>query len=138
MRWSDIPLSPSARTLRQFAGLWIVFFAALAAWQGFGREKTSLGWVLLALALTVGPIGLIRPQLLRWLYVGWMIAVFPIGWVVSRVMLAVLFYGVFTPLGLAMRLAGRDVLQLRRPAGRTTYWVPKPAATDLRSYFRQF
>ena len=138
MYWSDIPMHPSSRTLRQFAGLWLLFFGMLAAWQGLVRDNLLLAWVLMGLAGTVGPLGLVWPGLLRWIYVGWMIAVFPIGWVVSRVVLAVLFYGVFTPIGLVFRLAGRDPLHRRRPAGRTTYWTPKPMATDPCAYFRQF
>ena len=67
-----------------------------------------------------------------------MILAFPIGWVVSRLLLAILFYGVVTPMGLVLRLGGRDPLRLARPAARTTYWMAKPGPADLRSYFRQF
>src|SRR5262245_51553273 len=109
MHWSDIPLRPSTRTLRQFAALWLLFFGLLAVWQWLAKENVLLATTFALLAGVIGPLGLIWPQLLRWIYVGWMIAVFPIGWVVSRVVLAILFYGVFTPIGLAFRLTGRDV-----------------------------
>ena len=36
MQWSDISFQPSRKTLQQFAGLWLVFFTALAAWQILG------------------------------------------------------------------------------------------------------
>ena len=52
-------------------------------------------------------------------------------------MLAVLFYGLFTPVALLFRLIGRDALSLRRRAGTASYWKPKPAAPAVRSYFRQ-
>src|SRR2546421_396631 len=98
MRFSDLPLNSSVRTLLEFAGL-------------------------------------VRPALLRPLFVGWMILVFPIGWLMSRVMLAVLYYGLFTPLAVAFRLGGRDALRRRtRPAG-DSYWVPRPPTLEVSRYF---
>jgi hypothetical protein len=138
MQWSDISFAPSRRTLRQFAGLWILFFGGLACWHGFVRGRPGLALVLAALALTVGPAGLIRPAIIRPIYVGWMILVFPIGWAISRVVMALLFYGLFTPLGLLFRLLGRDPLGLRPVPNRMTYWASKPAAPSVRNYFRQF
>lgn len=138
MRWSDLPLSPPPRTLRQFGGLWLLFFLALAGWQGYLRDNAVLGWVLLAVAVVGGAAGLIYPLALRPVFVAALIVTFPIGWVVSQLMLAVLFYLVFTPLGLVFRLFGRDALQLRKPADATTYWTVKPAAVDVRAYFNQY
>jgi hypothetical protein len=137
MRWSDIPFRPTNRTLRQFAGLWLVIFGSAAAWQAWeGRDTAAL--VLAALAVTVGPLGLAWPRLLRPVFVGWMVLAWPVGWVVSRLVLACLFYGLFTPLGLLFRALGRDVLALRRRPGQTTYWAPKPMPADPRRYLRQF
>jgi len=138
MQWSDIPFVPSSRTLRQFAGLWIAVFGGYAAWQGLVRGHEGVGWVLAALAGTVGPLGLVWPQLIRPIYVGWMVLAFPIGWTVSKVMLALLYYAIFTPVALVFRLIGRDALALRPLRGTESYWTKKPSAPNVRSYFRQF
>jgi hypothetical protein len=136
MHWSDVLKPPRPRTLRQFAGLWLVVFAIWAAWRlGHGERD----WRVLLLALAafgVGVPGLVRPALVRWIYTGWMIAAFPIGWTVSQIMLLVLFYGVFTPVGLVFRAIGRDGLRLRRRS-EPTYWLEKPAAQRVDEYFRQ-
>ena len=58
MRWSDIPFDPPRKTLRQFAGLWLVFFGGMALWQALVKGHTSLGLSLAALALMVGLAGL--------------------------------------------------------------------------------
>jgi hypothetical protein len=137
MRWSDIPFRPSSRTLRQFAGLWIVFFAGLACWEYFRHGRDAFALALLILAFCVGPIGLIKPQWLRPIFVGWMCLAFPVGWVISHVVLAFLFYGILLPLGIVFRLIGRDVLTLRRNPAQTTYWSHKNMPSDVRSYFRQ-
>ena len=138
MRWSDIPFHPSRATLRQFAGLWLVFFGGLALWQGLVRGQTGLATLCAVLALTIGPLGLIRPGWIRPIYVGWMILAFPIGWTVSQVMLALMFYGLFMPIGLLFRLLGRDPLHRARRPGVESYWTPKPAPAGPKSYFRQF
>ena len=43
MQWSDIQFHPPLKTLRQFAGLWLVFFGGLAAWQGIVLGTRHLG-----------------------------------------------------------------------------------------------
>jgi hypothetical protein len=138
MKWSDIQFQPSRTTLRKFAGLWLVFFGGVALWQALVKGHTSLGLSFAALALVVGLAGLTRPEWVRFIYVGWMVLAFPIGWTVSQVMILVMFYGLFTPIGLIFRLIGRDPLQRARTPGRESYWVPKPAPADLRRYFKQF
>jgi hypothetical protein len=138
MRWSDIPWAPASRTLRQFAGLWLGFFLALAAWQGFRHERWALAVALALLALTAGPLGLLWPRLIRPVYVTWMVLAFPIGWLVTHLVLIGLFYGLMTPVGWVMRLTGRDLLALRRPAGRESYWTLRHPVTETRRYFRQF
>jgi hypothetical protein len=138
MQWSDIPLKPNSKTLRWFAGMCLFFFGTLAIWQGLFRGNTELALLLTAVALGVGLTGLVWPQAVRAVYVGWMIAVFPIGWTVSLLLLAILFYGVFTPIGVLFKVLGRDVLCRRSDLGRISYWAIKPAATDPLSYFRQF
>jgi hypothetical protein len=60
-----------------------------------------------------------------------------IGYGVSRGVLTAMFYLVFLPIGLALRLSGRDLLKLRRPAA-DTMWLPHAQRTDPDSYYRQF
>ena len=137
MQWSDIPFRPAPRMLRQFAGLWLVFFGGLAGWQALFGDAT-LATVLGVLGFSFGLLGLVKPQAVRPVFVAWMILAFPIGWLVSRVLLALLFYGVFTPLGLVFKLLGRDPLCRSPHPAVDTYWKPKAAATNPRAYFHQF
>jgi hypothetical protein len=136
MQWSDVRAPKPDRLLRQFAGLTLAVFGSLALWRAAAGDRGGVTMGLAALALIIGVAGLSKPALVRPLFQAWMIAAFPIGWVVSNVMLAVLFFGVFTPIALVFRLMGRDVLDRR---GRTaaSYWRTGPAAVDPRDYFRQ-
>jgi saxitoxin biosynthesis operon SxtJ-like protein len=135
---SDNPLDPNDRMLRQFAGLWIVFFAAIAARMYFHGRPAWLWMSIGAAALTIGPMGLLWPRLIKPIFVGWMKLASPIGWVVSRVVLGLIFFGLITPLAWAFRRGGRDALGLKRSMSTQTYWQSKPAATDKAQYLRQF
>ena len=137
LRWSDLPLSPDETTLRRFAGLCLLAFGGLAGYEYLIRGRVAVAAVLAVLAATIGPIGLIRPRMVRPVFVGWIIAAFPIGFVFSTVLLALFYYGLMTPLGLILRLSGRDPLRLRRRTESSTYWTPKPAVTDVRRYLRE-
>ncbi len=138
MQWSDLRRPPTPRELRLFSGLWLGFFLLLAAWQGWGHGRTGWAVALVALALGVGPLGLLWPRAIRPVYVAWLAVGFPVGWAVTHLLLAGIYFGLFTPVAWAFRLAGRDALALRRPAGRETYWAAKPQAADAARYFRQF
>ncbi len=104
MQWSDISFAPTSRVLRQFAALVLVVFGGLAAWYGVAREQPGLATVFAIVAVVIGPLGLIAPRAVRPIFVVWMVVAFPIGWTISRVLLALVFYGLFTPLGLVLAL----------------------------------
>jgi hypothetical protein len=132
------PFKPTDRMLRQFAGLWILFFGVIAAWQLFVHQRTLVSAIAATLAMTIGPLGLVWPRIIRPVFVGWMALAYPIGWTVSRIVLAILFFGMFTPLAFWFRLVKRDELGLKRSAEGASYWRPKPQITDKAQYLRQF
>ena len=131
-------LDPNDRTLRQFAGIWIVFFGAVAIRQQFHYNRPIVALVVAIAALSVGLLGLARPRRIKPVFVGWMKAAYPIGWVVSRIVLGIIFYGAFTPVALLLRFLGRDALVLKSQPSATTYWHSKPAAVDKAHYLRQY
>jgi hypothetical protein len=141
----DIARHPSDSRLRQFAALWLLFSLGLlihwswpAAEFTLGRRPAYLGILAATSAVGIGIIGLFKPQLLRPIYLGWMIAVSPVGWTVSRMILAILFYGVFTPIALLFRMMGRDGLFLKLQPEADSYWIPKDSPGDPRRYLHQY
>jgi hypothetical protein len=60
-----------------------------------------------------------------------------LGWVNTRIILGVVFFGLITPMGIALRLAGRDPMQRALDANATTYRVrrvPRPGTHLLRQF----
>ena len=132
-----IQWNPSTKQLRQFAGIWFPAFCGLVGWS-IGHKtghwsEVEIGWVLAGL-LSVG--GLILPALIRPIFVGLILLTFPIGWVVSHLLLGLIFYGVVTPIGLILRMSGHDPLQLKKPGGNTV-WKTSVGKTDATRYLRQ-
>ena len=138
MKWSDLPLKPTARALRQFAGAWLILFLAVGVHRYVVRGQHQVGIAVGVMAVVLGGMGLIRPAVLRWLFVGATVLAFPIGWVVSQIMLAVMYYGIITPLALWFRIRGRDLLSRKPATNRASFWAPKHTPEDMRAYFRQY
>ena len=134
----DVPWKVDQKRLRQFAVLWIMFFLGLALRFSWLSSPISPAVAISILAILIGVAGWFRPNIIRPIYVAWMIAVFPIGWTVSRLTLAILFHGVITPLGLFFRLMGRDALDLNRKPEVNSYWVSKEISNDPRRYLEQY
>jgi hypothetical protein len=137
MNWSDLPLKPTNRVLRQFAAAWTVVFLALGLHQALVRGHSTTGLVFSAVSV-VGLVGLFRPASLRWLFVGATVAAFPVGWPVTRVVLAIMFYLVLTPVALVFRWRGRDALQLRRKSGCASFWTTRGDSPEAGRYLKQF
>jgi len=132
-----IQWNPSTKQLRQFAGIWFPAFCGLVGWsigQKTGHwSEVEIGWVLAGL-LSGG--GLVLPALMRPIFVGLILLTFPIGWVVSHLLLGLIFYGVVTPIGLILRISGHDPLQLKKPSGNSV-WKTSVGKTDATRYLRQ-
>ncbi len=135
----EIQWNPSPRELKQFAALWFpaacAVLGALVSLRGGSLWAAACIW---GCGAAVSAIGLLRPQAIRPLYVGLLCLTYPIGWVVSHVLLALIFFGMFAPLGLFLRFWGRDPLQRSFDREAASYWTPRPLGRDPKSYFRQF
>jgi len=134
----DINWRPSNKDLRIFAILLMCFGVIVAAMMAFKSGHTSAAAWVLTVTGGLGLLGVGSPRAIYPLYLVWMTLAFPIGWTVSHVMMAIVFYLVLTPIGFIMRLCGRDPMHRRRDRSATTYWTPRTPSRDVKRYFRQF
>ncbi len=142
-----LDLNPDRKTLRQFGLIAFIAFGLLGGWTLFrgtllgfelGTAASTTGWMIAGVGLASGLLALLFPAPLRFLYVGLMVLTFPIGFVVSHVILMVLYYLVLTPLGLLMRVFGFDPMYRKLEPQAATYWNAKAPRTDIRDYFKQY
>ena len=122
----EINWKPSPRELKQFAGIWFPLACAVLCFA-----LASIGAVLSIVAFLFPPFA-------QRLFVVWMTAVFPIGWTISHLLIGVIFFLLITPMGLVMRLFGRDTMGRKFEPQRESYWVPHQAPPDKQRYFRQY
>lgn len=132
----EINSHPSRRQLRVFAAGWLVLAAALG-WLQWRHGRPVAAEIVWAVGLAVPLGGQVWPAGLRWVYVGLSLATYPVGFAVSAVVLAAVFYGILTPIGLALRLFRHDALGRRFDRAAASYWRPRPPPPDPESYFRQ-
>jgi len=135
----DVNLNPSRNELRLFAVLQILFFGLISfmLWRK-GTISPETVWVIVGLSGVLGVAGFVGPKLIRPVYVVWMLAVLPIGWTVSHLVIVIIFYLVITPVALIMKLCGRDPMQRKFDPAAKTYWQPRSTEADTKRYFRQF
>jgi polyferredoxin len=127
-----IDWNPDRRALRRWGLTMAIVMGVVGAlfrfvdWGVFraGHGLAPLLWGVGAAALLTAGTG---SRLGRPLYVAWMGFAWLVGTVIGTLALAIVFYGVVTPLALVGRLAGRDRLDVRRDA-RATRWHPLPQA----------
>lgn len=131
--------NPTAKQLNQFGLIWLGFltFFGVMAWFKFGSPTVAKGlWIA---AVVVPVIGWLVPAFMRLVFLGMSYAAWPIGFVVSHVILALVYYLVITPIGLAMRLFGYDPMTRRSDPDTGSRWVERAGADrGPESYFRQF
>ena len=130
--------NPSRKQLALFGLLWLVFFSfwGAAAWRDSGKNWLAL--LLWSIALVIPVAGIIRSEVLRAVFVLASYITFPIGWILSSVVLAVLYCPVLTPIGVLLRLTGYDPMKRRFDRTAKTYWLARNADTETERYFKQF
>lgn len=130
-----IDWNPGEKKIRQFGFMLAGFSVLLASWW-LWKGHSQRAWILGPLGLIAGLASAALPGTLgAGVYKAWMCVAFAIGSVVSPLLLGLLFYGILTPMGLVMRLIGRDALRLKRPA-TDSYWTPLTIPDD-KSYFER-
>jgi len=122
---------------RSFGTVFTVFFALVGAWSWW-RGGAAYPWAMAAAGLTL-LVTLAAPRVLTPLNRAWMKLGELLHRVVSPIVLGVIFFAIFTPVGVVMRLAGRDALKRRFEPAARTYWIERqPPGPDPSGLPHQF
>tara|TARA_B100000073_G_C23624645_1_gene529994 strand:- start:85 stop:495 length:411 start_codon:yes stop_codon:yes gene_type:complete len=116
----------------------------------------TIGIILLAIAITLFAknnlflkslgiissvfliLGIIAPIMLKPFYLIWMIFAMILGWIMTRVILSLIFYFIVTPIGIIARLLGEDFLALKKVSSNS-YWNIRDSVEELKqNYTKQF
>ena len=106
--------------LRKF-GITIGVILLVIAGFLFWKEKESFQ-ILFTFGVTLCILGIAIPFILKPIYWVWMIFATILGWIMTRVILSLLFYIIVTPIGLILRFFGKQFLELRWDKSKGSYW----------------
>ena len=143
----EIDLNPSKTTLRQFGWIALGGFTLLGvlAWYefllfsfGLGAAREPVAFAFWSLAALATLFSLVFPSGNRPIYIGLTLLAFPIGFVLSYVIMGTLFFILITPVGLFFKLTGRDSMHRRFDPEAETYWFKARAKRPREDYFKQF
>lgn len=124
------------KRLRSFGLLVGGVFAVIGVWPLVIHRAEPRWWALILAVVLVLP-GLIYPRSLYWPHKGWMTVGHVLGWVNTRIILGIVFFGIVTPIGIIRRMLGKDSMGRRTRPELDTYRVirqPRPAS-HLRRQF---
>jgi hypothetical protein len=143
----EINFNPDTKTLRQFGVIAFVGFGVLAELAyyerlifsfGLGEARIPVVTTFVALGSIAALFSLVAPRANRVLYVGLTLLAFPIGFVLSYVIMGTLFFLIIGPIALLFRLFGRDSMHRRYDRKASSYWQEAHSVRDKESYFHQY
>ena len=106
--------------LRKFGitiGVILLIISGFLYW----KEKESFQ-IFLIVGSVLFVLGIVIPVILKPIYWIWMIFATILGWIMTRVILSLLFYIIVTPIGLIPRFFGKQFLELRWDKSKESYW----------------
>ncbi len=132
MNFSEIKL-PSNRKF----GFFFAFVFAVAAAYLYQSAVINWAYVLFSIAAIFLVVTLVKSDALLPLNKLWMRFGLLLGMIVSPIVLGIIFFGLFTPIAVFMRLSGRDELRLKFN-NRVSHWITRSEPIKPESFKNQF
>jgi hypothetical protein len=123
---------------RSFGLVMAAFFCLIALVPLLHRPAGSPRLWALAIAAAFAVLAVVYPASLKQLNRLWMQFGLLLHKITSPIILGVMFYGVIVPVGVTMRLVGKDPLRLKREPESQSYWIvraPGPAPQSMKQQF---
>lgn len=115
-----------------FAVIGLVIWWVVGSWTMWTAVFIGAGTVLIV-------FGLAAPTALRSVYYVWMGIAVVLGFVMTRVLLTLVFVAMVVPIGFVMRMLGKDLLSRRLDPAAETYWIRRsdsePAGKRMKRYY---
>lgn len=129
---------PSSRDMTVLALTFFVLLGLVGGYYVFWKSSWY-GYLWFGVAIVLALCRLI-PSLFRRIFRVWIGIAITLGYIVSRVLLIALFYLAVLPIGLIMRLLGKDPMRRKRDPAASSYWMKRDydMNTPLERYERQF
>ena len=118
---------------RSFGILFFIVFLIIGLWPLLSGETFRLWSIILSLIFLL--LGLLNSKLLTPLYKAWIQLGITLGKVIAPLVMLVIFFAIVTPIGLLLKIFGKDLLKIKKNKLAKTYWIIRE---NLKSMDRQF
>ena len=129
-------LDMSNKELRKFGFIFSAFLGVIA-WVICRKNIFYCSDLITASALFIF-LAITNPRLLKVFYGIWRTFGFIMKYIMTRVILILVFFLVFTPVGLFLKIYGKDLLDRKIEEGRESYWIKHEASGDKSRYLKTF
>jgi hypothetical protein len=141
--FKDVNWKPGLADKRKFALSLIIGFPTIAVVLAVINRLSTHAWkpFFLWLGLIGCAVGIVLwliPQIARPFFVVWYFIACCMGIVVGNLIFSLIFYLLFTPMGLLRRSFVRDSFSKGFDKTKSSYWQPVEKSVDLKRYYRQF
>jgi len=120
---TTVNTNPDKQELRKFglifAGMFILIFGLLLPWI-WDKSSPMWPWIVAAVFIVTA---LLVPMALGPVYRLWMKIGHVLGWINTRIILGVMFFLIFAPVALVLRLLGKDMLRRRLDTAAASYRI---------------
>ena len=135
----EINWNPKHKELRNFAIIALIASLIIALLL-YVLKGVRIQWAVIIFAAGFGIFisSFASLRLTRIIYLGLILVTFPIGWVISMILLTAFYFLLLMPLGFIFRLLGRDPLCRRFDPDAKSYWLVRREPDSLDRYFHQY
>ena len=123
------------KAIREF-GILIGIILFIISGVLFYKEKESFE-IFIWLSVVIVSLGLMLPIILKPFYLIWMTFAIILGWFMTRLILSILFYVIISPIGLFLRLFGKDILGLHYDRSMQSYWNYRDSVEGNNQYYEK-
>lgn len=130
-------INSSKEELRKFGYTVGIVFALIGLLLLWKDKATDIYFLGIGTALII--FGAILPTALKPIQKVWMAFAVIMGWIMTRIILSILFYLIFTPMALFFKLTGKDLLNEKIDKNANSYWISvKDRVRKKEDYEKQF
>ena len=119
MKQKEIKISSN----KSFGLVFFVIFIIIALWPLLNNGNIRIWSIIVSIIFLI--LGLLNSKILTPFNKLWMRLGALLGIIVSPIVMGVVYFGIITPIGLIMKLFGKDVLNLKLDKNKKTYWTLK-------------
>tara|TARA_B100001758_G_C18097438_1_gene446602 strand:+ start:121 stop:510 length:390 start_codon:yes stop_codon:yes gene_type:complete len=108
---------------RNFGLVFFIVFLLIALWPLLKNNEVRYWSILISSFFLI--LGIINSKILTPLNKIWFMFGIQLGKIISPLVMAIIFFAVVTPIGILMRLLGKDNLNLKFNKSNKSYWIQK-------------